>query len=150
MITITAIVCLVLFGMVLLFLIVGFQQQESYFWLWIILPISILGITALFMVRGYHLDGDRLYIERLGWQTEIALDNLESATYDSTAMDGSLRLFGNGGLFAFTGKFWNKKLGRYDAYATAVRLAVVLKWADQTIVVTPEKPEQFVTAILGR
>ncbi|QCS49325.1 hypothetical protein FEK30_07660 [Picosynechococcus sp. PCC 11901] len=150
LITITILVCVVLLAMVLLFLILGLQQQNPYFLLWIILPIGIVVMTALFMVRGYHLDGDRLYVERLGWRTEIALENLESATYDPTAMDGSLRLFGNGGLFAFTGKFWNKNLGHYNAYATAVRLAVVLKWPNQTIVVTPEKPEQFVAAILRR
>jgi hypothetical protein len=102
------------------------------------------------MVRSYQIESDQLRIERLGWQTTIALNDLESATYDPTAMDGSLRLLGNGGLFAFSGKFWNQKLGRYDAYATALRLAVVLKFSQKTVVVTPEKPEQFAAQIIDR
>ena len=63
-------------------------------------------------------------------------------------MDGSLRIFGNGGLFAFTGKYRNRKLGIYNAYATALRLAVVIKLGDKkTLVVTPEKPEQFIESL---
>lgn len=146
---ITAAVCVLLVGMGVLFVVLGIWQQDRWAFLWAVLPLLILGITALFMVQGYHIEGDRLLIDRLGWRTEIVLTDLKSATYDPTAMEGSLRVFGSGGLFAFTGKFWNKQLGFYDAYATAIRLTVVLKFPQKTVVVTPEKPEQFVEAILN-
>ena len=107
-------------------------------------------LSAVFMVRGYEIAGDRLLISRLGWTTEIALNNLDSAVYDPTAMDKSLRIFGNGGFFSFVGKFRTSKLGVYDAYVTAPRLAVVLKFGKRTVMVSPEKPEEFVAQILAR
>lgn len=138
---------LIVAGIIALLIVAQFEPHPLLYFVAIFLVITVLA-SAAFMVRGYEIVGDRLVIQRLGWQTEIALNNLTSATYDPQAMEKSLRLFGNGGFFAFVGKFRNKKLGNYDAYATAPRLSVVLKIGDQkTIVITPEKPEQFVENI---
>jgi hypothetical protein len=54
---------------------------------------------------------------------------------------------GNGGFFAFTGYFRNKELGAYRAFMTDRRLAVVLRFPDRVIVVSPDRPEDFVSAI---
>ena len=131
-------------GIIILLIVAQLQPNPFFYFMALFLVVTAIA-SAAFMVRSYEIVGDRLVIQRLGWQTEIALNNLTSATYDPEAMEKSLRLFGNGGFFAFVGKFRNQKLGNYDAYATAPRLSVVLKIGDQkTIVITPEKPEQFV------
>ncbi len=52
-------------------------------------------------------------------------------------MKGSIRTFGNGGLFCFSGRFRNRKLGSYRAFATDPKLAVVLRFPDKIVVVTP-------------
>jgi len=62
-------------------------------------------------------------------------------------MKGSLRLFGNGGLFSSSGLFWNRRLGRYRAFATDPGNAVVLEFPDRTLVVTPESPSGFLAAL---
>jgi hypothetical protein len=110
-------------------------------------PLVVLLITALFMVRGYILTREALLIRRLGWDSKVALAGLISAEADPKAMAGSMRIFGNGGLFCIVGLFRNKKLGAYRAYATEPRLSVVLKFAKRTIVVTPDRPERFVARI---
>jgi len=108
-----------------------------------VLPVAILLISALFMIRGYTISNNILYIQRLGWKTALDLAGLESAEADPKAMKGSIRTFGNGGLFCFAGKFRNKRLGSYRAFATDPNLAVVLKFPDKVVVVTPKSPTTF-------
>jgi len=59
-------------------------------------------------------------------------------------MRGSIRLFGNGGLFSFSGFFRNQALGIYRAYVTDPALTVVLVFAERTLVISPVQPEAFV------
>ena len=59
-------------------------------------------------------------------------------------MRGSVRVFGNGGLFSITGRFWNRKLGWYRAYATDPSRAVVLRYPKRTVVITPHDPQHFI------
>jgi hypothetical protein len=108
--------------------------------------IAIWGLllgTALFTVRGYRLTPAELLVQRLLWATRIPLQDLRAAWADPAAMKGSLRLFGNGGLFAISGVFSNGKLGRYRAFATEPKNSVVLKFAWRTVVVTPDDPREF-------
>ena len=75
------------------------------------------------------------------------LQDLQTAEIDPEAMNRSIRLFGNGGLFCFAGQFRNKKLGRYRAYATDPKLAVILRFTDKVVVVTPGSPDRFVAQL---
>ena len=62
-------------------------------------------------------------------------------------MEGSLKTMGNGGLFSFSGSFRNKRLGSYRALATDTRRCVVLKFDHKVIVITPDKPKDFVDQV---
>src|SRR5262245_327572 len=81
----------------------------------IVMPLLVLATTAPFMVRGYVLTPQEILVKRAGWITHLPLAELQSVAGDNEAMRGSIRLLGNGGLFAFTGYFWNRRLGRYRA-----------------------------------
>ena len=107
-------------------------------------------VTALFTVRGYRIEGRILSVQRLLWDTRISLDGLRSVVADPGALKRSLRLCGNGGLFAFTGWFRNRRLGTFRAFATDPARAVVLTFRNRTIVVTPHDPEAFVRALESR
>jgi hypothetical protein len=113
----------------------------------ILLPPLILASGALFSVRGYSLRSGALVIHRLGWSSYVDLAALESAVHDPDAMSRSLRLFGNGGFFAFTGWYRNRKLGVYRAFVTDPRLSVVLRFPGRVVVVTPGAPERFVRQV---
>lgn len=113
----------------------------------VILPLIILISATFFMVRGYELTKDKLFIQRLGWKSGLNLNELQSVEVDPEAMKRSIRTFGNGGLFCYVGKFRNKKLGSYRAFATDPELAVVLKFTDKVVIVTPDNPGKFVAQI---
>jgi hypothetical protein len=65
-------------------------------------------------------------------------------------MKGSIRLFGNGGLFSFTGLYRNKKLGNYRAFVNDWHKCVILRFAKRTIVVSPNDPDGFVAVVEER
>jgi hypothetical protein len=110
---------------------------------------AILGGSLLFVVRGYRLDGARLYVRRLLWETVVDLRGLESVERVPSSWMKSIRLFGNGGLFSVSGTFWNRELGRYRAFVTDHANAVVLRISGRTVVVSPGQPEEFVQALVA-
>ena len=129
-------------GMSVFFLGVLLQEQNA-----ILLaglpPLIVLAGASAFTVRGYELDRQGLHVKRLIWTTHVPLDSLQSVEVDPEAMKGSLRLFGNGGLFAFSGLFRNKKLGNFRAFATDPKRSVVLDLGQRKVVVTPDRPSRM-------
>lgn len=107
------------------------------------IPVLLLLAALPFVVRGYRLEGGRLVVRRLLWETVVDLDGLRSARHDPGAMSGSIRTFGNGGLFSFTGRFRNSSLGPYRAWVTDPKLAVVIELPDRTLVVSPDRPGEM-------
>ncbi len=119
---------------------------ETFATLLVAIPLVILFTAILFVVSGYDLDPEELRVRRLLWSTHIALDGLDGAWHDSSAMCRSLRVFGNGGLFSVTGVFQNAALGRDRAFVTDPRNAIVLHFPSRVVVVSPARPDAF----LGR
>lgn len=107
-------------------------------------PLLILLAAALFVVRSYALRDGTLHVRRLLWTTRVAVGGLREASIDPQAGAGSLRLFGNGGLFSFSGWFRNARLGRYRAFVTDWQQAVVLRTDGGVVVLSPADPAGFV------
>jgi hypothetical protein len=144
----TTTVCLIIcFGIPL----IGLTNYSSFpgplLWSMMLLPLLLVVGTAPFMVRGYTVTDGAIIIHRLGWSFRLELAALQTIEADPNALNGSIRLAGNGGLFAFCGWFRNAKLGTYRAFCTDAAHAVVLRYPDRTIVVTPDQPENFVKAV---
>ena len=118
------------------------------------LPLTVLGAAARFAVRGYTVRDDSILVHRLGWSSTVDLRGLESATMSPHVMRRSVRELGNGGLFAYTGRFRNASLGSYRAYVTDQARTVVLRFpgrADgEVLVVSPDDPEAFVRLLADR
>lgn len=53
-----------------------------------------------------------------------------------------IRLCGNGGLFAATGLFWDRKYGKFRMYSTSASYkdCVMVETADKKIIISPENP----------
>jgi hypothetical protein len=112
---------------------------------WIaLLPLAIVCGGILFTIRGYTVTPDALLVRRLFWTTRLPLSGLHSAQVEPEAMRRSIRTFGNGGLFSFTGWFRNAALGGYRAFVTDPHRTVVLHFPARTVVVSPSAPEDFV------
>jgi len=119
------------------------HQPGSLRWV-VLLPLIILFGCALFTVRGYEITSDAILVQRLLWSTALPRAGLESARVEPEIMRGSLRTFGSGGAFSFTGFYYNKRLGSYRAYVTDPRRPVVLRYASRRVVLSPAAPEDFV------
>jgi hypothetical protein len=111
------------------------------------LPIIVLAIAFLSSVSGYKLTATQLEVERPLWNTAFPLAQLLSVAGNEDVFKGSIRLFGNGGIFSFTGLFWKRGLGCYRAFATDPGRAVVLKFRHRIIVITPDDPQHFIVRV---
>ena len=109
--------------------------------------LAILLVTAAFAIRGYSVMEGRLLIHHLGWANKFDLADLVSVEVSPGATMGSLRTMGIGGFFGSIGHFHNEILGSYKAFATNEFNTVVMVFGTETIVVTPDDPEEFVEAV---
>ena len=143
----TAAVALLL-ALVLIGVLVGPRQS----WVWrmamVGLPLVILVGSLLFMVRGYVLTESQIEVQRLGWSTVLPFAGLAAVSGEPQGLRGSLRLFGNGGLFGISGWFWNRRIGRFRAYATDPERAVLLRYRDgRKVLVTPHDVQHFIVRV---
>lgn len=104
---------------------------------------GIIAVAALFTIRGYSITSDEIMVRRLFWNTRLPRAELASAKFDPNAMAKSIRTFGNGGLFSFSGFYHNKTLGMYRAFVTDPKQTVVLTYPKRTVVISPAQPEDF-------
>ncbi|HSP13389.1 MAG TPA: PH domain-containing protein [Thermoanaerobaculia bacterium] len=100
--------------------------------------------SLLFVVAGYEVGQGELIVRRLLWATRVDIRGLSRVAHDPEALRGSWRVFGNGGLFSFSGLFYNRELGRYRLFGTNLRHAVVIVTTRSTFVITPDDPKAFV------
>ena len=108
------------------------------------LPLAVVIGSLLFIVNGYRVTSARLSVRRLLTSTCVPLTGLKRVWVEPAVCKGSVRVFGNGGLYSFCGWFFSKRLGRYRLFATDLRNTVVLQFPGRTIVISPGAPQAFV------
>jgi Bacterial PH domain len=111
------------------------------------LLIAAVGLVAVGLagrVRGYTLTEDVVTVRRGLWNTRLPLAGLRSVTGDIEAMRNAIRLLIIDGVFSFTGRYWSRKLGWFRALATDPSRAVVLRYPNRTVVITPHDPQHFI------
>jgi hypothetical protein len=120
---------------------------------WFLLASPALVAGVLFAVGwysrilGYRLEAGELVVLRSNRENRFTLAGLTSAAAEPKAMDWSIKVWGNDGLGAVTGRFRNRRLGSYEALVTDRDRAVVLRWPDRCLVVSPDRPDEFVREI---
>jgi hypothetical protein len=116
-------------------------------WVAVAVLTAILAAIAVFCVRGYEVKPGELRIRRLFFDTRWPLDEGSTAVIRPYAMRGSWRTWGNGGLFAITGRFSGSGLGRYHAFVTDPVHTIVITTRRGIVVVSPDGQQAFVEAI---
>jgi Bacterial PH domain len=115
---------------------------------WTLLPLIAVPFgAALFVVRGFSVKSGTLLVHRLLWDTTIDLSALKSAEVVPNAMRGSIRTFGNGGMFSFTGRYWSKALSHYRAFVNDWTAPVVLRCESKTYVLSTDDAQGFIAAV---
>jgi hypothetical protein len=112
---------------------------------------AILGLSWwATRIRLYRLVGGELRIELQFRTMRFPLAGLVSATPDREAMSHAWKMWGNDGLGAVTGRFRSKRLGAFRACLTDAEHAVVLRWPDRCLVISPQQHSFFVEAVRKR
>lgn len=112
------------------------------------LPILIVIAAAFFMILGYGISDTQIIIYHLGWKRTFEIADLTKAVHEPYTTAGSIRTWGNGGMFSFSGYFRSNHLGAYRAYMTHAEDAVILYFGnDNKVVISPDDPEKFVEAL---
>lgn len=113
--------------------------------------LLIIGPVWIFSrIKAYRLTSGELRVVRVKRVNRFALAGLESVEHDKQAMKGAWKTIGNDGLGAITGSFRSKRLGKFEGLLTDAAHAVVLRWPDRTLVVSPERPGAFVAEVRAR
>ncbi len=106
--------------------------------------IIIVVLCYLYAPVAYVLEKNQLVvIRRINRKIFGPVIKCSSIEHDKPSF--GIRLWGNGGLFAGTGIFWNKQYGIFRAYVTTGKRAhlVLVETATDKIIISPEYPEQF-------
>jgi hypothetical protein len=111
------------------------------------IAVAILLGSMLLWIRGYSVQNGQVVVHGLGWNKAYPLSELVDTEANPFVTSGSLRTFGNSGLFSTLGYFKNGALGNYLAFVTDSQNAVVLDFREKRVVVSPDDPEAFVRAV---
>ena len=142
--TIIVIVFLLIISTTIFFLIP--DDERNTIDLMVYLPIILCIVVYLFRPNNYSVSSDKLLIHRMINNVKINRNNIQSVQeIDESQVKNSLRTFGVGGFFGNFGTFWNGKLGKMTWYVTRKNNFVLVETKDQKkIILTPDKPEEFV------
>jgi hypothetical protein len=113
-------------------------------------PAIVVVIWYGALVRRYRLCGDEIIVERAWLTARFPLAGLVAVESDREALRGARKIIGNDGLGAYAGRFRSKKLGKFRAYVSDPESAVVLRWPDRCLVVSPAQPGEFADAVRAR
>lgn len=113
-----------------------------------LLPVLIVILGAVFMVKGYRLEGDELVVERLLWASRFSLSSLASVQPEPHLMRVARSVLGNNGFFAFMGLFKHPQIGAFRALVTDPERVLLLSFKDRVLAISPADTERFLAALL--
>lgn len=105
-----------------------------------LLVISVFFLSERARISRFSIEEDVLVLGK----KRFPLKGLLEATRDPHVMRWAIRKFGNSGLGSIRGRFWSKRLGNFYAFLTGTENAVVLRWPDKVVAVSPADTEFFI------
>jgi hypothetical protein len=115
----------------------------------IVVFLVIVAIPYFFSVRRYTLGSNTLEISFILHKRTIAIADITEIVFPNhNNLAGSIRLFGSGGFFGYSGHYYLKSIGKYIIYANSTRNTVLIRSKQgKTFVLAPETPENFVAIL---
>ncbi len=113
-------------------------------------PLVVGAIWFTAHIRNYRVTASELLVELPLRKARFPLPGLQGAEPDRDAFRGARKIVGNDGLRAITGRFRSERLGRFHAYVTDTERAVVLRWPDRCLVISPQQSSLFVETVRKR
>jgi PH (Pleckstrin Homology) domain-containing protein len=106
-------------------------------------PIAVFAASFLWERSGasqFSIEDNVLVLRK----KRYPLQGLVAAERDPQVMRNARRRFGSSGAGSICGKFRSKRLGNFEAFLTDPENAVVLRWPDRVLAVSPADPEFFI------
>jgi hypothetical protein len=106
----------------------------------LLLFVAVIACSYLYSTSDYTVTGSELIIRRPVRDRIIKIaDIAEIRTAEAGEFSGTIRTFGNGGLFGYYGKYYNSKLGHMTWYVTQKKnRVIILTQKGNKIVITPD------------
>lgn len=106
----------------------------------LLLFVAILLGCWLYAPQSYTVDSTDLTINRPISKVKIKRADISQVrTVANGEMSGSIRTFGNGGLFGFYGKYYNSKIGHMTLYTTQTKNRVlIITKQGRKIIISPD------------
>jgi hypothetical protein len=117
-------------------------------WGTLLAPVIALGCWAL-SPKAIEVEGGELRVLRRAWRAAAwPLSRVDSVSVlPPRYLMGSVRTFGNGGLFGFYGWFYKK--GAFRLFATRTDRLVEVVIDGKRVVVSPDEPARLVEGLLS-
>jgi len=109
-----------------------------------LIMLIILIFCYLYAPTAFEISDSRLIVYRN--YGKIEFNHITGCRAIEKKVPFTLRLWGNGGVFAGTGIFWNKLYGVFRMYITHAKQSefVVVETDQQIIIISPENPKMFI------
>ncbi|MBR5844990.1 MAG: hypothetical protein IKY65_01855 [Rikenellaceae bacterium] len=109
-----------------------FIFEESLGWLpWVIMLLTmtpVYVVTWLYAPQTLMLDRNTLTIGRRVQPVEISLGDIRRVErVESKVVRRAMRTVGNGGLWAYTGRYYHRAVGNYQLFATELNNLVLIE-----------------------
>jgi hypothetical protein len=113
--------------------------------------VTVVLVSWALAPRGFAIEASQLVVERPLLPVRIPLASVRAVElFPPGATRGALRIAGTSGLFGNYGRFWSRSLGFFRLYATRREGLVRVETEGAVFVLSPDPPERFVEALLGR
>jgi hypothetical protein len=109
-------------------------------------PLLAVCVVAFTLLR-QRFRGSDIAIENDGLvvgSRRYALAGALEVAADPAALRGAIKLWGNRGFGCFRGRFVSRRLGKLDVFVTDPEKAVVVRWPDRTVAVSPADTDLFI------
>jgi hypothetical protein len=110
-------------------------------------PLASFAIAFLYRVWGYGVSTHGIRVHRTLFPVTLPLQPPVTIERTPGLTKGSLRTFGNGGLFGFYGRFWKSGVGSYRAFVTDPANALLLTSGERKFALSPDQPDAFIRAV---
>ncbi len=111
------------------------------------LLVAMPVVAWLMRVRGYEVEGSELRVLRPIGPVRRSLRGLGKVETGRQVLEASVRTFGNGGFFAFSGWYWSRAKGPMRLWVTDPYRPVLLVLDGKSVVVSPADTEGFVRTV---
>jgi len=114
--------------------------------------MSLIIFMFLYMPQKYIVSKEELIIKRIIGDFKVERKKILKVIHpDRSYLSFVVRVFGNGGLFGYTGYFWNKSFGKMHWFVTQRKNYVVIDMGTKRkIVLSPDDYDGLIDALQNR